>query len=108
MAEEEAKGEIATKISSIVEICTVKDEGICAPATKSGTVVVGNVMCSCYAEHNKFTTHSIAHAALALLRWKETVLGKRKQTNAVQMEGLHKYCIFGIKVFEYCKVVNSL
>ena len=52
----------STQVNSID---TVRKQGVYAPMTQCGTIVVDNVLASCYAS---YPSHTIAHAIMAPLR----------------------------------------
>ncbi|CAG9559686.1 unnamed protein product [Danaus chrysippus] len=52
--------------SRVVNIRRVSKLGLFAPLTRTGTIIVDDALASCYALIN---SHSIAHAAMAPLRW---------------------------------------
>ena len=57
----------------ITEITEVNKQGLLAPLTEQGTIVVNNVHASCYAV---VKYHSIGHMALAPYRWYHQVFGR--------------------------------
>ncbi|XP_013139051.1 PREDICTED: desert hedgehog protein B, partial [Papilio polytes] len=52
--------------SRVVHTKMVKRRGVFAPLTKAGTIIVDDALASCYA---LVSSHSLAHAAMAPLRW---------------------------------------
>lgn len=81
---------------TIEKVETLKLNGIYAPLTKEGTVVVNNVYTSCYAHINH---HGIAHTMLAPFRWLHTFdswLGESQHLNTADTvittsSGVHWY-----------------
>ncbi|XP_028663063.2 indian hedgehog signaling molecule a [Erpetoichthys calabaricus] len=68
----------------IASVATQEDSGVYAPLTRHGTLVVNDVLASCYAALDK---HSWAHWALGPLRLFYSLTGLPR----VQQEGLHWY-----------------
>lgn len=52
--------------SRVIHTRMVSKRGVYAPLTKAGTIIVDDALASCYALVN---SHSLAHAAMAPLRW---------------------------------------
>ncbi|KAJ0178737.1 hypothetical protein K1T71_005512 [Dendrolimus kikuchii] len=52
--------------SKVVKTSLVPKRGVYAPLTKAGTIIVDDALASCYA---LVQSHSLAHAAMAPLRW---------------------------------------
>ncbi|XP_032513118.2 tiggy-winkle hedgehog protein [Danaus plexippus] len=69
--------------SRVVNIRRVSKLGVFAPLTRTGTIIVDDALASCYALIN---SHSIAHAAMAPLRW----LAQWNRTPEVK-RGVHWY-----------------
>jgi len=76
-------------------------KGVYAPATKSGTLLVDNVICSCYAQYDRVTSHKIAHASLAPLRWSGA-------TQEDYTSGIHPYCQWNMKLYECYRRVMTM
>lgn len=77
--------------ATIVRVSWSRDSaGVYAPITERGTIVVDDVIVSCYAE---FSSHATAHACLAPLRYVHYVTGWLVQHSAsdVLVEGVHWY-----------------
>ncbi|CAF1252130.1 unnamed protein product [Adineta steineri] len=68
-------------ISNVIDI--VK-QGYIAPLTQEGTLIVNNIVASCYATINN---HYLAHAALAPMRWWYNFFGKETISN--ENNGIH-------------------
>lgn len=66
--------------SRIVHIKYVTRRGAYAPLTKVGTILVDDALASCYA---LVKSHSLAHAAMAPLRWMSGWTGKNETSNGV-------------------------
>ncbi|CAF1176715.1 unnamed protein product [Adineta steineri] len=58
--------------------------GYIAPLTQEGTLIVNNIVASCYATINN---HYLAHAALAPMRWWYNLFGKENISN--KNNGIH-------------------
>lgn len=71
-------------LSRVLRVHIREDEGVFAPLTRHGTVVVNDILSSCYAEVNE---HSLAHAAFGPLR----ALHRWGGPMGHQVEGLHWY-----------------
>jgi len=86
-----ASGEIV----AIEKISTVSKLGAFAPATVTGTIVINDVVASCYA----YVSHTKAHAAMAPLRWlwessPSTLITETEQN------GVHWYAGYLYKLFQ--------
>jgi hypothetical protein len=68
-------------ISSVIDV--VK-QGYVAPLTQQGTLIVNNIAASCYAT---ISSHHIAHAALAPMRWWYSLFGTVKESS--EIIGIH-------------------
>jgi len=82
--------------------------GVYAPATLSGTILVDDIVCSCYAQFERFTSHKLAHMALAPMRWTSSTKKMMQQQRQIQPSGIHPYCMFNIKLYECYKHVAAL
>lgn len=71
-------------IETITNIIDVVKQGYTAPLTQEGTLIVNNIAASCYAT---ISSHRLAHAALAPMRWWYALFGETKEWNA--MIGVH-------------------
>ena len=86
-AEKLAKGDEILVLSSkhankssweeITEITEVNKQGLLAPLTEQGTIIVDNVYASCYAV---VKYHSVGHIALAPYRWYHRVFGRNSDS----------------------------
>jgi len=90
----------------IASITTASLEGLYAPLTQSGTVVVDGFLCSCYADafptagvlpwlQRLTSSHAVVHGALLPLRLSRSLLGLSDgsgQGEANPPEGIHPYC----------------
>lgn len=52
--------------SRVANVRVVRRRGVFAPLTRAGTIIVDDALASCYA---LVRSHSLAHAAMAPLRW---------------------------------------
>lgn len=69
--------------SKVVHTRVLMKQGVYAPMTKSGTIIVDDALASCYA---LVKSHSLAHAAMAPLRWMATWSDSKKLP-----QGVHWY-----------------
>lgn len=69
--------------SIVVRKSYVSKRGVYAPLTKAGTIIVDDALASCYAMVN---SHSLAHTAMAPLRWMSSWSGSRESA-----QGVHWY-----------------
>lgn len=88
------------KISSVSK---VSEQGLYAPLSQCGTVVVEGILCSCYTDsphmpawlRNMVSTHGIGHGALLPLRLASLLglIDSKTKTMAEQpSDGIHPYC----------------
>ncbi len=75
----------------VMAIQNVEKEGIYAPLTFSGTIVVDNTLASCYAEFENMKSHNVAHAALKPLRLRAKM--RRNLHHHNPREGWSRYCM---------------
>lgn len=68
--------------SAVVRRQYVTKRGVFAPLTKAGTIIVDDALASCYA---MVKSHSLAHTAMAPLRWMSAWSGKESP------RGVHWY-----------------
>ncbi|CAF1277827.1 unnamed protein product [Adineta steineri] len=68
-------------ISNVIDVIK---QGYIAPLTQEGTLIVNNIVASCYATINN---HYLAHAALAPMRWWYNLFGKETISN--ENNGIH-------------------
>ena len=78
-------------ISQVKSITTAWKQGVYAPLTRTGTIVVDGALASCYASFNNHTAANIAFAPLRFLT-------RRKQLQQLPQEGIHKYASLLYKV----------
>lgn len=69
--------------SRVVKTRMVAKRGVYAPLTKAGTIIVDDALASCYA---LVSSHTLAHAAMAPLRWMA-----RWSTSTELSRGVHWY-----------------
>ena len=58
----------------VIKIDEILSQGFSAPLTRSGTIVVNNLVCSNYAEARN---HHLAHLAMQPYRWWRTISGPK-------------------------------
>lgn len=68
-----------TAWEKIIEITELDKQGLMAPLTEQGTIIVNNVHASCYA---LVKYHSLGHIALAPFRWYHRVFGQISDLNS--------------------------
>jgi hypothetical protein len=69
-----------TQWEEILEITDVQKQGLMAPLTEQGTILVNNVHASCYA---LVKSHKVAHFALAPYRFYHRFFGQLSDTNSM-------------------------
>ena len=88
------------EVSKVVRISSRTSQGVYAPLTKTGTIVVDGVVTSCYAviEHEE-----IAHAVFAPLRWFHYVTRLLGLAHAQKQspDGVHWYADFLYSIGPY-------
>lgn len=62
----------------ILEIDEIEKDGLIAPLTEQGTILVNNVYTSCYA---LVRSHTIGHIALTPYRWYHRYFGQKSNIN---------------------------
>ncbi len=67
-----------TNYEEIINIDEVDKQGLMAPLTEQGTIIVNNVHTSCYAI---IKSHTLGHVALAPYRFYRRVFGRTSDTN---------------------------
>jgi hypothetical protein len=93
------------KLVTVTRIVETESQGVYSPLTFSGSIVVDNVLASCYAEYKKANSHKHAHAAMKPLRWKAN-MSKSTSKQLAPPEGLNPYCIMlGKLVYPAYKLV---
>ena len=76
---------------------TVKKQGVFAPLTSCGTILVDGILASCYAS---VRSHVVAHAALAPLR---LLTALRKHDTKQPKHGVHAYAALLHKIYKHSK-----
>jgi hedgehog protein len=66
-----------TTYESIIDIDEIEKEGLMAPLTEQGTIIVNNVHTSCYAI---IKSHTLGHFALAPYRFYRRLFGRTSDT----------------------------
>lgn len=69
-----------TQWEEVLEIGDISKQGLMAPLTEQGTIIVNNVHASCYA---LVKSHNVAHFALAPYRFYHRFFGQLSKTNAI-------------------------
>jgi hypothetical protein len=67
-----------------------------APLTETGTLVVDDILVSCYAQYEY---HSLIHLILLPFRLREKI--KHQVVNSYQQEGLHPYIYFWLNASRF-------
>jgi len=67
-----------TNWEEIIDITDIDKQGLIAPLTEQGTIIVNNVHASCYA---LVKSHTIGHLALTPYRWYGRIFGRSSNTN---------------------------
>ena len=80
--------------TQVTSIDTVRKQGVYAPMTQCGTIVVDSALASCYAS---YPSHSIAHAVMAPLRIYYNIT-KRHRREVPITEGVNSYAAFLYKL----------
>jgi len=93
-------------IQTVSHVTEREMNGIYAPVTFGGNIVVDGVLASCYAEHDVMSDQRVAHTVLAPLRMKSRIrINKKKENNR---NGVNKYCEFlAFKVYPVYKSVAA-
>ena len=82
-------------MSQVTKVTVTRQKGVFAPLTRSGTIIVDDVVASCY---GVIDSHTIAHAAFAPLRTAHYVSSyfrrKPSVTQMSQPQGIHWYAEF--------------
>lgn len=73
-----------TNWEKILEITEVEKQGLMAPLTEHGTMIVNNVHVSCYA---LVRSHALGHLALTPYRWYVRIFGPLSDTNSTPILG---------------------
>eukprot|EP00039_Didymoeca_costata_P013651 m.211292 g.211292 ORF g.211292 m.211292 type:complete len:445 (+) comp15834_c0_seq1:64-1398(+) len=79
-------------MKEVVSIKEVEDTGVYAPLTTSGTLVVNNLQCSCYADYG--FSHEVAHGAMfpwRLVHRTSTFLGASTHSSQHPSNGISTY-----------------
>ncbi|CAF5170878.1 unnamed protein product, partial [Rotaria magnacalcarata] len=79
-----AKSSNKTIWEKIIEITEVDKQGLMAPLTEQGTIIVNNVHVSCYA---LVRSHTLGHIALTPYRWYVRVFGLPSDNNTTPILG---------------------
>jgi hypothetical protein len=69
-----------TQWEAVIDITDVSKQGLLAPLTEQGTIIVNNVHASCYA---LVKSHKVAHFALAPYRVYHRLFGQLSDTNSM-------------------------
>jgi hypothetical protein len=75
-----SKHENETQWEEIIDITDVYKQGLMAPLTEQGTIIVNNVHASCYA---LVKSHKVAHFALAPYRFYHRLFGQSSKINSI-------------------------
>jgi len=75
--------------ADVLDARSVVNQGVYAPLSESGCLIVNGFVVSCYAE---FASHDVAHTAFALLRLKNKFFPATEPC-----EGIHPYAKFFMK-----------
>ena len=84
-------------LTEVASVCTTVEQGVYAPLTRCGVMLVNGIMASCYANTEK---HSLAHCAFAPVRM-YTSLRIRKRCERRPKRGVHCYAKFLIAVSKF-------
>ena len=76
-------------LTVVTSVCTTVEQGVYAPLTRCGVLLVDGIMASCYANTEK---HSLAHCAFAPLRMYTSL--RIKQHERRPKHGIHQYAKF--------------
>ncbi|CAF3332523.1 unnamed protein product [Rotaria socialis] len=79
-----AKSSNKTIWEKIIEITEVDKQGLMAPLTEQGTIIVNNVHVSCYA---LVRSHALGHIALTPYRWYVRIFGLPSDNNTTPILG---------------------
>ena len=80
--------------TQVTSIDRIRKQGVYAPMTQCGTIVVDSALTSCYAS---YPSHTIAHAAMAPLRIYYNIT-KRHHRGVPTIEGVNSYAAFLYKL----------
>ncbi len=75
-----SKYENETQWEEIIDITDVYKQGLMAPLTEQGTIIINNVHASCYA---LVKSHKVAHFALAPYRFYHRLFGQSSKINSL-------------------------